>query len=105
MDYVPVEKILSPITMTRKLFYITIGLLLVMSVLASFMLYRNVQIPIGKMMQSVQKVKRGDLSARIHYKAKMNLISSFSVSMKWRNKFKCWSKTYMRRKFVPARQP
>ncbi|BFT75975.1 sensor histidine kinase [Paenibacillus sp. P36] len=70
VDYVPVEKILSPITMTRKLFYTTIGLLLVMSVLASFMLYRNVQIPIGKMMQSVQKVKRGDLSARIHYKAK-----------------------------------
>ncbi|MBP1963991.1 sensor histidine kinase [Paenibacillus aceris] len=70
MDYVPVQKILSPITMTRKLFYISIGLLLVMSVLASFMLYRNVQIPIGKMIQSVQKVKRGDLSARIDYKAK-----------------------------------
>lgn len=70
MDYVPVQKILSPITMTRKLFYISIGLLLVMSILASFMLYRNVQIPIGKMIQSVQKVKRGDLSARIDYRAK-----------------------------------
>ncbi|NOV02562.1 sensor histidine kinase [Paenibacillus planticolens] len=70
VDYVPVEKILSPITMTRKLFYISIGLLLVMSVLASFLLYRNVQIPIGKMIQSVQKVKRGDLSARINYSAK-----------------------------------
>jgi two-component system sensor histidine kinase YesM len=70
VDYVPVEKILSPITVTRKLFYISIGLLLVMSVLASFLLYRNVQIPIGKMIQSVQKVKRGDLSARIDYKAK-----------------------------------
>lgn len=70
VDYVPVEKILSPITMTRNLFYITIGLLLIMSVLASFLLYRNVQIPIGKMIQSVQKVKRGDLSARIAYRAK-----------------------------------
>ncbi|KRF02435.1 hypothetical protein ASG89_24510 [Paenibacillus sp. Soil766] len=70
VDYVPVQKILSPITMTRKLFYISIGLLLMMSVLASFILYRNVQIPIGKMIQSVQKVKRGDLSARIDYKAK-----------------------------------
>jgi two-component system sensor histidine kinase YesM len=70
VDYVPVQKILSPITMTRKLFYISIGLLLIMSVLASFILYRNVQIPIGKMIQSVQKVKRGDLSARIDYKAK-----------------------------------
>ncbi|MDD9270649.1 sensor histidine kinase [Paenibacillus sp. GCM10023248] len=70
VDYVPVEKILSPITMTRNLFYITIGLLLIMSVLASFLLYRNVQIPLGKMIQSVQKVKRGDLSARIEYTAK-----------------------------------
>ncbi|MDQ0871847.1 two-component system sensor histidine kinase YesM [Paenibacillus sp. V4I3] len=70
VDYVPVEKILSPITMTRKLFYVSIALLLVMSILASFLLYRNVQIPIGKMIQSVQQVKRGDLSARIVYRAK-----------------------------------
>jgi two-component system, sensor histidine kinase YesM len=70
VDYVPVQKILSPITMTRNLFYVSIGLLLGMSVLASFLLYRNVQIPIAKMIQSVQKVKRGDLSARIDYRAK-----------------------------------
>lgn len=70
VDYVPVQKILSPITMTRKLFYVSIALLLVMSILASFLLYRNVQIPIGKMIQSVQQVKRGDLSARIVYRAK-----------------------------------
>ncbi|MCA0756508.1 histidine kinase [Paenibacillus sp. N4] len=69
-DYVPVEKILSPITMSRHLFYVSIGLLLGMSILASFLLYRNVQIPIVKMIQNVQKMKRGDLSARIEYKAK-----------------------------------
>ncbi|GFZ85240.1 hypothetical protein GCM10008018_34060 [Paenibacillus marchantiophytorum] len=70
VDYVPVQKILAPITMTRNLFYGSIALLLMLSVLAAFLLYRNVQIPIGKMIQSVQKVKRGDLSARIDYKAK-----------------------------------
>ncbi|MEW9701063.1 sensor histidine kinase [Paenibacillus sp. SI8] len=70
VDYVPVQKILSPITTTRNMFYISIALLLGMSVLASFLLYRNVQIPIGKMIQSVQKMKRGDLSARIDYRAK-----------------------------------
>ncbi|MGG1554825.1 sensor histidine kinase [Paenibacillus ferrarius] len=70
IDYVPVQKILSPITMSRNLFYISIGLLLGMSVLASFLLYRNVQIPLVKMIQSVQKVKRGDLSARISYQAR-----------------------------------
>jgi two-component system sensor histidine kinase YesM len=70
VDYVPVQKILSPITMTRNLFYVSIGLLLMMSVLATFLLYRNVQIPIVKMIQSVQRMKRGDLSTRIQYSSK-----------------------------------
>ncbi|UJF32923.1 sensor histidine kinase [Paenibacillus hexagrammi] len=70
IDYVPLQKILSPITKTRQLFYGATALLLVMSILASFLLYRNVQIPLIKMIQSVQKVKRGDLSARITYRAK-----------------------------------
>jgi two-component system sensor histidine kinase YesM len=70
VDYVPVQKILSPITTTRKLFYVSIGLLLMLSVLAAFLLYRNVQIPIVKMIRSVQKMKRGDLSARIEHNAK-----------------------------------
>jgi two-component system, sensor histidine kinase YesM len=70
VDYVPEQRILAPITKTRNLFYGSIGLLLVMSVLASFMLYRNVQIPIKNITRSVQRMKRGDLSARINYRAK-----------------------------------
>jgi two-component system sensor histidine kinase YesM len=38
--------------------------------LASFLLYRNVQIPIRKLLGSVQRIKRGDFSARIEYHAK-----------------------------------
>ncbi|MNI14254.1 Sensor histidine kinase YehU [compost metagenome] len=70
VDYVPVQRILSPITKTRNLFYFSIGLLLVMSVLASFMLYRNVQIPIVQITRSMQRMKRGDLSTRIEYRSK-----------------------------------
>ncbi|MFC0214924.1 sensor histidine kinase [Paenibacillus chartarius] len=70
IDYVPVQKIMSPITMSRNLFYVTIGLLLIMSILAAFLLYRNVQVPIINMIRSVQKMKRGDLSTRIAYHAK-----------------------------------
>lgn len=70
VDYVPEQRILSPITKTRNLFYGSMGLLLVMSVLASFLLYRNVQIPIKNIIRSVQRMKRGDLSARINYRSK-----------------------------------
>lgn len=70
VDYVPVQQIMSPITKSRALFYVTLGLLLMMSVLAAFLLYRNVQIPIVTMIRSVQRMKRGDLSTRIHFKAK-----------------------------------
>ncbi|MEI7027006.1 sensor histidine kinase [Paenibacillus sp. y28] len=70
VDYVPVQSILSPITKTRNLFYISIGLLLALSVLAVFLLYRNVQIPIVQMLRSLQRMSRGDLSARIQYRSK-----------------------------------
>ncbi|WP_372661786.1 sensor histidine kinase [Cohnella sp.] len=70
VDYVPEQRILSPITESRNLFYSSMGLLLVMSVLASFLLYRNVQIPIKNIIRNVQRMKRGDLSARIDYRSK-----------------------------------
>jgi two-component system sensor histidine kinase YesM len=68
IDYVPVENILSPIAKTSALFYTTIGLLLAMSFLAAYFLYRNVQRPIRKLVQGVGRLKEGDLSARIRYK-------------------------------------
>lgn len=67
IDYVPLQSIMAPITRSSEFFYISVGLLLMMSILASFLLYRNVQIPIGKLMGSVQRIKRGDFSARIDY--------------------------------------
>lgn len=70
VDYVPEQRILSPIAKTRNLFYGSMGLLLAMGVLASFLLYRNVQIPIKNIIRSVQRMKRGDLSARIEYRSK-----------------------------------
>lgn len=70
IDYVPVEKILSPITKTRNLFYISLGLLLALSLLAASLLYRNVQIPLVQVIRSIQKMKRGDLSTRIEYHSK-----------------------------------
>jgi two-component system sensor histidine kinase YesM len=69
VDYVPQQQIVRPITASRNLFYGSIGLLLALSVLAAALLYRNVQIPIRKLMHGVQLLKKGDFSARIQYKA------------------------------------
>lgn len=65
VDYAPVESILQPIHKTNSLFYATIGLLLTMGVIASYLLYRNVQQPIRKLLRGVQRLKKGNLSTRI----------------------------------------
>lgn len=65
VDYVPVQQILVPITKSKYLFYASIVLLLLMSLIAALMLYRNVHIPVGKLMKGLQKVKEGDFSARM----------------------------------------
>lgn len=65
VDYVPVQQILVPITKSKYLFYASILLLLIMSLMAALMLYRNVHMPIGKLMKGLQKVKQGDFSTRI----------------------------------------
>ncbi|MDB5054081.1 MAG: sensor histidine kinase [Bacilli bacterium] len=70
VDYVPLQNILAPITKSSNFFYISVGMLLILSVMASFLLYKNVQIPIRKLLGSVQRIKRGDFSARIEYHAK-----------------------------------
>ncbi|MFB9276718.1 sensor histidine kinase [Cohnella cellulosilytica] len=70
VDYTPYQSVITPITEQRNFFYVIIGLLLVLAVAASFLLYRNVQRPLGKLIGSVQRIKRGDYSARIDYQAK-----------------------------------
>lgn len=69
VDYVPVERIVSPIVNARNWFYGSIGFLIVLGLLASVLLYRNVQIPLSNMIAGVKRMKSGDLSWRIGYKA------------------------------------
>jgi len=69
IDYVPYQSVVAPITTTRNFFFVIIGLLLVLAVTASFVLYRNVQRPLKQLIASVQRIKRGDFSTRIRYAA------------------------------------
>lgn len=65
VDYFPLEDILSPITKSRNLFAFSIGLLLIMSGLASLLLYHGVLIPIRQLVHSVKKMQWGDYSVRL----------------------------------------
>ncbi|GIP38040.1 histidine kinase [Paenibacillus sp. J31TS4] len=69
VDYVPLQQIVKPITTSRNLFYIVLSLMLMTGILAAFLLYRNVQIPILNLLSGVQRLKRGDFSTRIGYRS------------------------------------
>ncbi|OWA37915.1 two-component sensor histidine kinase [Saccharibacillus sp. O16] len=66
IDFVPLGKVLGPIAFSRNLFYLSIGLLFVLGISASLLLYRNVQRPIRKLMNGLLRVQSGDYSVRLH---------------------------------------
>jgi two-component system sensor histidine kinase YesM len=74
VDYVPIDTITDPIISSRNLFYASTALLLGMSLLAAFLLYRHVRVPLRELMIHVQKIKRGDFSSRILYKSKNEFV-------------------------------
>ncbi|SDI32913.1 sensor histidine kinase [Paenibacillus naphthalenovorans] len=65
VDLVPLESIYSPITVSRNLFYTSVGLLMVLSILMTLLLYRNVQRPIQLLLRGVQRIKDGQYSVRL----------------------------------------
>jgi two-component system sensor histidine kinase YesM len=65
VDYVPFEDILAPVTKSRSLFYITVGLLVLVGAGAVFLMYVHVQVPIKLLTASVSKLKMGVFSSRV----------------------------------------
>jgi len=65
VDYVPLEKILTPITKSRNSFYLVIAMLLLLGLAAAVMLYRTVQVPVRELLKNMQRLRIGDFSARI----------------------------------------
>ncbi|MBD2871104.1 sensor histidine kinase [Paenibacillus arenilitoris] len=65
VDVVPLESAFAPIHTSRNLFYMSIGLLMALGVLATLLLYRNVQRPIQLLLRGVQRIKDGQFSARL----------------------------------------
>lgn len=70
IDYMPLSDILGPVYQTNQLFYIIVGLLLLMSSLIAYMLYGQVQVPIKQLIISFKKLQNGDYSVRLQPKGK-----------------------------------
>jgi len=65
IDYTPLADILKPINQSNRLFYFSVGCLLLMSCLAAYLLYGQVQVPVKKLIVSFHKLRSGDYSVRL----------------------------------------
>jgi two-component system sensor histidine kinase YesM len=65
VEYVPLESILYPITSSRNWFWISMSVIAVVSVLAAFLLYKHVQVPIRKLFLAARRLRMGDYTVRV----------------------------------------
>jgi two-component system sensor histidine kinase YesM len=68
VDMLPLEELLKPLIDSRNLFYAGFTLLLIIGLLFSFALYRQVQRPIGVIVKALKDFERGDLGSQISAK-------------------------------------
>ncbi|QMV43919.1 sensor histidine kinase [Cohnella cholangitidis] len=68
VDYLPLKQVLAPITKSRNLFYGAIGLILLIALMGTVVLYRQVQVPIKLLLKGVQKIQTGSYSHRINFR-------------------------------------
>lgn len=69
VDYVPMQQILKPITISRNLFYASIAVLIVMSILVLYTLFRSVQVPLLQLVKGTNRLSAGDFSVRLNHTA------------------------------------
>ena len=65
IDYMPLSDVMKPIQQSSRLFYYSAACLLLMSLLAAYLLYAQVQVPIRKLVTGFQRLKNGDYSIRV----------------------------------------
>ncbi|UUZ83324.1 hypothetical protein LJK88_05325 [Paenibacillus sp. P26] len=104
VDYLPVEAILKPITMSSALFYVTFALLLVMGLAVAYLLYRHVQYPIRKLLQGFSRCARATCRRESMPGRITNSTSCSSGSTGWRSRSRSWWRTCTRRKFCAAKR-
>lgn len=70
VDYIPLDDILKPIYDSNRLFYLAMIVLLLMSCLASYLLYAQVQVPMRQLIYGFNRLKQEDYSVRIKPKGR-----------------------------------
>ncbi|WP_338554272.1 sensor histidine kinase [Paenibacillus sp. KS-LC4] len=65
VSVVPLSEILTPLRMTNRFAYLVYGLLLIVGIAVSWLLYRNVQVPLRALVKGVQQIKMGQYKTRI----------------------------------------
>src|SRR5690606_706038 len=81
VDFVAVDDMLAPINESRNYFYGSIAILIIVSVFATYMLYKHVRRPVIELTRGVRTIERGDYSARMpeHHSADFKfLFNSFN---------------------------
>ncbi|KRG12304.1 hypothetical protein ACA30_19690 [Virgibacillus soli] len=65
VDYTLAENVFAPLTKTRNMFYLFVTIMLLLSILTTYLFYQNIQSPIRNMIRAIQRIKGGNYSARI----------------------------------------
>lgn len=65
VDFQPMKKVLEPIDHSKRMFYASGLLLLLMGIVSAALLYRNVQKPINDLIRAVRSLRRGAYDYRI----------------------------------------
>lgn len=68
VDYIPLDKIFKPIQKSNQLFYLSTTALLLMSSVAAYLLYAQVQVPIKELMKGFHNLKNENYSVRMNTK-------------------------------------
>ncbi|WP_270166685.1 sensor histidine kinase [Paenibacillus sp. SYP-B4298] len=69
VDFTRLDEVYSPITLSRNVFYLSVGLLLALILLLMLILYRNVQRPISLLLQGVRRISHGNYATRLEQQA------------------------------------
>ncbi|WP_337102055.1 sensor histidine kinase [Paenibacillus sp. YIM B09110] len=65
VDFQPMKKVLAPIDHSKRMFYASGLLLLMMGIASAALLYRNVQLPINDLIRAVKSLRKGVYNHRI----------------------------------------
>lgn len=67
VDTVPLKETFAPIVYNKKIFTAAVVMILIICTMISFILYRQIQVPIKELLRNIQYIKSGSYDKRIQY--------------------------------------